>query len=43
MRSRFDAELHHAVTSMPEEDWYDRDKVNAAARLNGWQQEEAAN
>jgi hypothetical protein len=27
-----DAELHHAVTSLPEADWHDREKVNAAAR-----------
>jgi len=30
------AELHHAVTSMREEDWHDREKVNEAARANGW-------
>ena len=29
------AELHHAVTSMPEDDWHDGDKVNEAARANG--------
>lgn len=27
-----DAELHHTVTSLPEDDWSDRDKVNAAAQ-----------
>lgn len=26
------AELHHAVTSLPREDWGDREKVNRAAR-----------
>jgi hypothetical protein len=26
------ADLYHAVTSLPMEDWYDRDKVNEAAR-----------
>jgi hypothetical protein len=25
------AELHHAVTTLPEEDWHDREKVNKAA------------
>jgi hypothetical protein len=29
------AELHHAVTSLPMEDWHDREKVNAAARRAG--------
>ena len=29
------AELHHAATSLPMEDWYDREKVNAAARRAG--------
>ena len=28
------AELHHAVTSLPDEDWHDRDKVNEAAANN---------
>ena len=28
------AELHHAVTSMREEDWHDREKVYEAARAN---------
>jgi hypothetical protein len=32
------AELHHAVTSLPMEDWHDRDKVNEAARANGWRE-----
>lgn len=27
-----DADLHHAVTSLPEADWHDRQKVNAAAQ-----------
>jgi hypothetical protein len=27
------AELHHAVTSLPQEAWRDRAKVNEAARL----------
>jgi hypothetical protein len=31
-------ELHHAVTSMPEEDWHDREKVNEAAIANGWRE-----
>lgn len=31
-----DAELHHAVTSLPREDWDDREKVNEAAMENGW-------
>lgn len=26
-----DAELHHAVTSLPREDWGDREKVSRAA------------
>lgn len=30
------AELHHAVTSLPQEEQYDREKVNDAARTNGW-------
>jgi len=30
------AELHHAVPSLPEKDWRDREKVNAAAKANGW-------
>ena len=25
-----DSDLHHAVTSLPKEDWEDREKVNAA-------------
>lgn len=25
-----DATMHHAVTSLPREDWRDREKVNAA-------------
>jgi hypothetical protein len=29
------AELHHAVTSLPMEDWHDREKVNAAAAAHG--------
>jgi hypothetical protein len=29
------AELHHAVTSLPEEDRHDREKVNEAARRCG--------
>ena len=28
-------ELHQAVTSLPREDWHDREKVNAAARDSG--------
>ena len=31
-RETIPAELHHAVTSLPMEDWHDREKVNAAAR-----------
>lgn len=31
--STIPAELHHAVTSLPMEDWYDREKVNAVAHL----------
>lgn len=31
-RLTIDAELHHAVTSLPREDWGDREKVNQAAR-----------
>lgn len=27
-----DSEIHHAVTSLPREDWRDRAKVNAAVR-----------
>jgi hypothetical protein len=26
------ADLHHAVTSLPLKDWYDRNKVNEAVR-----------
>jgi hypothetical protein len=33
-----DAELHHAVASMPEEHWQHRDKVNEAAKSIGWRQ-----
>jgi hypothetical protein len=29
------AALHHAVTSLPMEDWHDREKVNEAARRAG--------
>lgn len=31
-RLTIDAETHHAVTSLPREDWRDRDKVNAAVQ-----------
>jgi hypothetical protein len=34
-RETIPAELHHAVTSLPMEDWHDREKVNAAARRAG--------
>jgi hypothetical protein len=30
------ADLHHAVTSLPREDWHDREKVNEAAKANAW-------
>jgi hypothetical protein len=29
------ADLHHAVTSLPMEDWHDRAKVNEAAQRVG--------
>lgn len=28
-----DSDIHHAVTSLPREDWRDRDKVNAAVAV----------
>jgi hypothetical protein len=34
--STIPAELHHAVTSLREEDWHDREKVNAAAAVRGY-------
>jgi hypothetical protein len=34
-RETIPAELHHAATSLPMEDWHDREKVNAAARRAG--------